>query len=310
MIRPAPGVEIYREHPRSYRSTVVFGVAILAGAVLDFSVGGFGLHLWAWLAALILICGLDAAAVAASQRLRSIAVTRERLIVGEHTFDRSEFEGVEIPAERGVSAIAPAPRGSVLLGVRVRGGGVLGVPTRRPEELAAVLGFRAAPVLLDVRPAEASDLPDLPELERRADTVFAVAGIGPLPPAAAVAEFAAAPALFVAGRPAVGFARLDTADDGAHLESLSVLPSHMRRGIGGALVEQACTWAREAGYPHITLCTFENVPWNAPFYARHGFEVLPLDQWTPRLVQLREEERAIGLDALGPRVVMRRLLAP
>ena len=111
MIRPAPGVEVYREHPRSYRSTVAFGVAILAGAIADVALGGAGVHLWAWLAAFVLVCGLDALAVAASQRLRSIVITHDRLVVGEHSFDRSQFEGVDLPADRGVAAIAPAPRG-------------------------------------------------------------------------------------------------------------------------------------------------------------------------------------------------------
>ena len=308
MIRPAPGVQVYREHPRSYRSTVALGVAIAAGAGLDFSLGGAGTHLWAWLAAFVLVCGLDALAVSASKRLRSICVTRDRLVVGEHSFDRSEFEGVEIPAERGVAAVAPSPRGSTLIGVRVRGGGVLGVPTRKPEELAAVLGFRSTPALLDVRPAGADDLAGLPELETRADTVFAVAGFPPLPPAADVATYAGSAALFVAGRPAVGLARVEIVDGHAHLEQLAVVPSHMRRGVGTALLDAACDWAAARGHAEITLCTFADVAWNGPFYARHGFVELPPEAWTPGLAALREGEQQHGLDAMGRRIVMRREL--
>lgn len=308
MNRPAPGVELYREHPRSYRSTVVLGVGIAAGAALDFGLGGAGRHLWAWLAAFVLICGLDALAVAASKRLRSIWITRDRLVVGEHSFERSQIEGVDVPADRGVAPIAPSPRGSVLIGVRVAGGGVLGVPTRKPEELAGALGFLATPVLLDVRPAEPGDLPGLPEVESRADMVFTVAGFGSLPSAADVQTYAASAALFVAGRPAIGLARVEIVDGVAHLEQLSVLPSHMRRGVGSALLEQVCAWATENEYAAVTLCTFGDVAWNGPFYARHGFVEVPPAEWTPGLVALREEENEHGLDVMGRRAVMRREL--
>ncbi|CAM5267669.1 4-(cytidine 5'-diphospho)-2-C-methyl-D-erythritol kinase [Rhodanobacter lindaniclasticus] len=54
---------------------------------------------------------------------------------------------------------------------------------------------------------------------------------------------------------------------------IDVLPEHGRRGIGAALLEHACDWAREAGYRQVTLGTLADVPWNAPFYARHGFAV-------------------------------------
>ena len=310
MIRPAPGVELYREHPRSYRSTVAMGVAIAVGAAVDYALGGGGRHLWAWLAAFLLICGLDALAVAASKRLRSIWITRDQLVVGEHSFDRSKIEGVDVPAERGVAAIAPSPRGSVLVGVRVEGGGVLGVPTRKPEQLAGALGFRATPALLDVRPAEPGDLSDLPELETRADMVFTVAGFGPLPPAADVQTYAASAALFVAGRPAVGLARVEIVDGVAHLEQLAVLPSHMRRGVGSALLEQVSVWAADDGHEAVTLCTFGDVAWNGPFYARHGFVEVPEQEWTPGLLALRAEENEHGLDAMGRRVVMRRALRP
>ena len=77
----------------------------------------------------------------------------------------------------------------------------------------------------------------------------------------------------------------------------------MRRGVGSALLEAACTWARAAGYPAITLITFADVPWNAPFYAARGFAETAS---TPEIAELRDWERAVGLDAVGRRIVMRR----
>jgi hypothetical protein len=59
----------------------------------------------------------------------------------------------------------------------------------------------------------------------------------------------------------------------------------------------------------VTLCTFGDVAWNGPFYARHGFVEVPPDELTPGLVALRDEEAREGMDAMGRRVVMRRDVA-
>ena len=53
----------------------------------------------------------------------------------------------------------------------------------------------------------------------------------------------------------------------------------------------------------VTLTTYRDVPWNAPFYRRVGFEVV--DDPTPGVAEVRAAERAEGLDAFGPRVAMR-----
>ena len=57
----------------------------------------------------------------------------------------------------------------------------------------------------------------------------------------------------------------------------------------------------------MTLTTFAEVPWNAPYYARLGFTILATDQLTPGLRRIRDHEVARGLDA-WPRVAMRRPL--
>lgn len=104
----------------------------------------------------------------------------------------------------------------------------------------------------------------------------------------------------------VGFVHVLEDADEAHLEQVSVLPDHGRRGTGRALVEAACAGARDRGHRAITLRTFADVPWNAPFYRSAGFvESEPSDA-----AQLAREadERASGLDRLGRRVQMTREL--
>lgn len=105
----------------------------------------------------------------------------------------------------------------------------------------------------------------------------------------------------------VGFALVSVVDGLAHLEELDVHPEHGRRGLGTALVETVREWARNAGFKAITLSTFRDVPWNAPFYAQLGFRVLTEDELTEGLLQLREAEAGRGLP-IRARVMMRREL--
>jgi GNAT superfamily N-acetyltransferase len=103
----------------------------------------------------------------------------------------------------------------------------------------------------------------------------------------------------------VGFAAVIIVDDAAHLEEIDVHPAHGRQGLGRRLVETVCAWAREHHYPAVTLTTFRDIPWNAPFYARLGFRILDKDEWTPGLRAISAEEAQTGLDP-AQRVCMRR----
>jgi GNAT superfamily N-acetyltransferase len=103
----------------------------------------------------------------------------------------------------------------------------------------------------------------------------------------------------------VGFALVEMlAPDAPHLEEVDVHPSHGRRGLGTALVRATCVWTAVFGHPAITLTTFRAVPWNAPFYARLGFEEVPTSAWSPALAAVVDGETARGLDPAA-RVVMR-----
>ena len=115
-------------------------------------------------------------------------------------------------------------------------------------------------------------------------------------------------ALDEAGVP-VGFVWLDTdvGSGGIGIAEIDVLPEYGRRGIGAALLEHACNWARAAGYRRVDLGTLANVPWNAPFYARHGFTVVDKNEPTFALARQRDRENGFP-DHL--RVFMSRPLSP
>jgi GNAT superfamily N-acetyltransferase len=102
--------------------------------------------------------------------------------------------------------------------------------------------------------------------------------------------------------PPVGFVHVLVIDGHAHLEQLSVLPEHQRKGVGAALTRAAMAEARAQGFDRLSLCTYRDVPWNGPFYASLGFsEVTDLAPYEQRL---REKERDLRLDVNGVRVVM------
>ncbi len=77
-----------------------------------------------------------------------------------------------------------------------------------------------------------------------------------------------------AGERPVGFIVTFELEGGIHIEEISVHPDHSGRGLGKRLIETLTQWAKQQGYLAITLSTFRDVPWNAPFYERIGFCVV------------------------------------
>lgn len=86
-----------------------------------------------------------------------------------------------------------------------------------------------------------------------------------------------------------------------HLEQLAVHPDHLRRAIGTDLLDAAEAHARQRGGRVMTVLTYRDVPWNAPYYARSGYEVVdPAPSFMDGVVA--SEDPAVV--ASGPRVAM------
>jgi len=157
--------------------------------------------------------------------------------------------------------------------------------------------------VVDVRPARRDELGEITAIEGEADQVF-VPLFGPLDwqPTPAIERIGPPGFLLVAGDPPAGFAHVLELEGLAHLEQLAVRPAMFRRGIGTALVRAALAEAGRRGYGEISLCTYADVPWNAPFYRLLGFEEVAAPG--PLHRRMREHEQEIGLDRHGRRVVM------
>lgn len=105
----------------------------------------------------------------------------------------------------------------------------------------------------------------------------------------------------------VAYALMEVVDGAAHIEQVSVHPGHARRGLGAHLIDEIGTWASRQRMTALTLTTFAEVPWNAPYYERLGFRTLDDSDVTPGLARIRRDEAEHGLDA-WPRVTMRRAI--
>jgi N-acetylglutamate synthase-like GNAT family acetyltransferase len=105
----------------------------------------------------------------------------------------------------------------------------------------------------------------------------------------------------------VGFLNAERTSDALHIREISVLGRVMGRGIGRQLIETAATAARTSGLSALTLTTFRDVPWNAPYYQRLGFELLAEAELDARLISILAHEVAAGLPG-DRRCAMRRTL--
>jgi len=94
----------------------------------------------------------------------------------------------------------------------------------------------------------------------------------------------------------IGFATCEAFEHELHLWELAVRHDAQGKGVGRAMITAVVDEARARGLPAVTLTTFRDIAWNAPFYARCGFVELSEDELGPFLTLVREKEVEIGLD--------------
>lgn len=163
---------------------------------------------------------------------------------------------------------------------------------------------------MHLRPATVADLPVLQDIERAAGEPFRALGMTEIadddpPPLSLLAEYQLACRAWVFADPQdlpAAYLIWQEVDGAAHIDQVSVHPRAARRGVGRTLIDHL---AKVAGAPNLTLTTFAEVPWNAPYYARLGFTTLADAELTDGLRKIVAEEAALGLDR-WPRVCMRR----
>jgi GNAT superfamily N-acetyltransferase len=253
--------------------------------------------------------------VAHAQALRGGALTvdvNEQNIAARSFYEALGFEVV------GRSSLDPTGRPHPLLHMRrsaARGDATAWSPRQIPGVLAPGPSANVTTPVYTITKARPRDQSLLPATELAATRLLAGHA-----PESVLAETTADEALKAAQAHGhlwvalaedvpVGFAHVDVLEPTvAHLEEIGVHPEHGRRGLGKRLVMAVCAWAETAGYRAVTLTTFRDVPFNMPFYARLGFEVIPREELSSVLRVVVQDETCRGLDP-ARRVTMRRSCA-
>lgn len=155
---------------------------------------------------------------------------------------------------------------------------------------------------LVIRRTQTADAPLLPNIERSAGEAFrAVDSLAWLadgedhPAATHLAHIEAETSWVAVDEVPIGFLIGDVAGDTFHIVELSVRLDRQRSGIGSALLTHVIDWARAQGLRAVTLTTFRDVAWNAPFYRRIGFREIAWLDLARHASRWLEREAALGL---------------
>jgi GNAT superfamily N-acetyltransferase len=151
-----------------------------------------------------------------------------------------------------------------------------------------------------IRPAMPNDLASLAAIERAAGTLFPagrIPDVDDVMPLDQLAQGADAGLLLVATSEdmVVGFAMAQEQGACLHLAVMAVHPAHARRGLGRRLVLAIVDEAARRKRAGVTLTTFDDLPWNGPFYRRAGFRVLGDEELSPALRNVLAQEESMGM---------------
>lgn len=169
-----------------------------------------------------------------------------------------------------------------------------------------------------IRPFRAGDADALAAIDARATALLADHGYPSLSHERAssadeVEAFATANEAWVAcegsGRP-VGYAVARDIAGFLHLEEIAVDPGRGRRGIGSALLSAVIAHAERRGLAGVSLSTFRDVPFNAPFYAARGFVEVDPESADPALRERFFLEVPAGIAPASRVLMMRRTREP
>lgn len=150
-----------------------------------------------------------------------------------------------------------------------------------------------------ISPATHDDVSALVQIDRAAATLFAPTGL--LSPSAL---FDYVPATVFSDALAIGHVHVMRDGDaqpvgftltsgrgrGLYLDQISVHPDHGRQGLGRSLMLRVLQNAEERHLPIVTLSTFRDVPWNAPFYASMGFKEIVRDKLDPFMLEIERAQ--------------------
>ena len=157
--------------------------------------------------------------------------------------------------------------------------------------------------VFNIRRARSADAAALPDIERSAAELFrldhelawlADSDVAPVTQHLRAIEQMCVWVAATADQQPAGFLRALEIDRQLHIDELSVSLAFQGQGMGRALVSTAIEHARLSELDAVTLTTFRDLPWNAPFYQRMGFVLLTPEDSTPHLLEALNGEMTHG----------------
>ena len=158
--------------------------------------------------------------------------------------------------------------------------------------------------MISIRPANDSDVPLLPDIERSSGEIFrqwpglewiAEDDVQSKEQHRALITDGVAFVAELQGYGIAAFLNGEVTPHALHIWQMAVHRDQHRRGIGRKLMEAAQQFATDHGIDALTLTTFREVPWNEPYYHRLGFITLDCEDLDPRMKAILEAEEHAGL---------------
>lgn len=153
-----------------------------------------------------------------------------------------------------------------------------------------------------IRSGTCADIPRLCEIEKAAAQLFPperLAEPSPVSPETMQqgVEDGLVWVLDCNGSEAVGFAICQPQEEGnfLHLLEMDVHPEHGAQGLGTLLLRHVIEYARQECIQGVTLTTFSDMKWNAPFYSKNGFVPIPESELDADLQKIVADEQRRGL---------------
>lgn len=92
----------------------------------------------------------------------------------------------------------------------------------------------------------------------------------------------------------IGFINTQKLGNSLHIAEVSVAQSWQGKGVGRALILHVIDYALQKSFDNITLTTFRDIPWNAPYYQRLGFSIIESSDLSCTLKSILQQEVDTG----------------
>ncbi len=102
----------------------------------------------------------------------------------------------------------------------------------------------------------------------------------------------------------IGFVGGEFLEGNFHIVEISVAREYQGNGVGKALMMTILEQAWREGYKAVTLTTYRDLPWNAPWYSKMGFVQVDVENMGKTYKDILDAEAQHGLD-INRRCVMR-----